>query len=577
MEMKPSPGQDTRALAALKPEGPLPEEVAAGWAALNRGEWEGARVQFQTAIARAETPEAWEGMAWAAWWLHDTASLFDARERAYRLYRQRQDYRGAARAATWLGLDYIDFKGESAVANGWLQRAHRLLEKIPQSQEHAWLMAFDAHHALMADRNPVTAQRLASEAAAISAALGITDVEMMGRALEGLALVSQGKIRDGMRLLDEATAAAAAGEIGDLQAVALTCCYLIYACERVRDYPRAAQWCDRVKEFCRRWRLSLLFAVCRTQYAGVLIWRGEWTEAEAELAAASHELSALRPALALSATARLAELRRRQGRRDEAVQLFRQVEASTAALLWRAELALDQGDAAAAIDLAERYLRRFAPESQTERAPGFDVLARALAAHGDLERAQNALRELESAAQAMATEPLQAFVAFDRGAIAARGGDHERARTAFEDAVDLFTRCGAPFETGRARLELARSLASLGRRDTAEREREAAVSALQALGVVGKPEPSLATLDAGTPAIHSSAEVAGRQPRAVGLTKRELEVLRLVAEGLSDKNIAGRLHLSEHTVHRHVSNILTKLELPSRTAAAAYAARRNLL
>lgn len=160
--------------------------------------------------------------------------------------------------------------------------------------------------------------------------------------------MSQGRIHDGMHLLDEAAAAASAGEIGDLQAVALTSCYMIYACDRVRDYPRAAQWCDRLTDFCRRWRLSMLFAVCRIQYAGVLIWRGEWAEAEREITAAARELAVIRPALGLSATARLAELRRRQGRWDEAARLFGQAEASTAALLWRAELALDQGDAAAA-------------------------------------------------------------------------------------------------------------------------------------------------------------------------------------------------------------------------------------
>ena len=568
---------DPHALAALRPDGPLADAVADGWTALQRGEWEHARAVFEAAVAREDTPAAWEGLAWAAWWLDDVAAIFDARERAYRLYRQRGDRRGAARAAMWLGADYVDFKGESAVANGWLQRAHRLLENAPQSPEHAWLTAFDGHHALMADKNPVTAQRLAREAAAISEALGITDVETLSRALEGLALVSQGKIREGMHLLDETTAAAASGEIGDLQAVSLTCCYLIYACERVRDYPRAAQWCDRVKEFCRRWRFSMLFAVCRTQYAGVLIWRGEWGDAEAELTAAARELSAIRPALALAATARLAELRRRQGRWDEAARLFEQVETSTAALLWRAELALDQGDAASAADLADRYLRRFAPESHTERAPGVDVLARARAARGELEGAGEALRQLESAAGAVATEPFKAFACFDKGLIAARAGDHEQARRAFEDAVDLFARSGAPFELGRARLELARSLAALGRREAAERERRAALSAFRALGATREADRARELPDTQEPTPHAPRPTGAVPHDPAGLTKRELEILRLIADGLSDKDIAGRLHLSEHTVHRHVSNILTKLALPSRAAAAAYAARRDLI
>lgn len=566
--------RDVHALAALRPDGPLPDAVAEGWAELNRGQWKRAHTRFKAVLARDESPEALEGLAWAAWWLDDIPALFDARERAYRLYRQRGDHRGAARTAMWLGLDYVDMRGESAVARGWLRRAHRLLENEPHSLERAWLTAFDAHHALMTEKNPVSAQKLAADAVSISETLGITDVEMLGRALEGLALVSQGKIRHGMRLLDEATAAASGGEVGDLQAVGLTCCYMIYACERIRDYPRAAQWCDRVKEFCRRWRLAMLFAVCRTQYAGVLIWRGDWAEAEAELSAAARELSAIRPALGLSATARLGELRRRQGRWDEAAQLFRQVETSTAALLWRGELALDQGDAGAAVDLAQRYLRRFAPESRTERAPGFDVLVRALAARGDLEQARDALRHLESTARTVATEPLVAAACFDRGVVAARAGDHEKARTACEDAVDVFARCAAPFELGRARLELGRSLAALGRRDAAEHEVRVAEDALRRLGAAREADRAQALLGSLSTASTEHRSAAHGGP---GLTGREFEVLRLVAQGLSDKAIAARLHLSEHTIHRHVSNILRKLDLPSRTAAATYAARHDLL
>lgn len=276
-----------------------------------------------------------------------------------------------------------------------MQRAHRLLARCPLCPEHAWLAAFDAHHALMADKDPRTAQALAEQAASIAEALGAVDAEMMGRALEGLALVSQSHVREGMRLLDETTAAVVAGEVADLQAVGLTCCYMIYACERVWDYQRAEQWCDRVVEFCRRWHFTMLWAVCRTQYAGVLIWQGAWAEAESELGTAIRDLAGIRPALTGSATVRLGELRRRQGRWEEAAHLFRQVEASPGALLGRAELALDQGDAAMAVDLAQRYLRRFAPESRTEQLPALDVLVRAWVALGDLAQAQETLARLQ--------------------------------------------------------------------------------------------------------------------------------------------------------------------------------------
>ncbi|HYM69697.1 MAG TPA: LuxR C-terminal-related transcriptional regulator [bacterium] len=561
-----------QALASLKPDGPLSDGVAEGWNALNRGEWAEARARFETALASEETGEGWEGLAWAAWWLDDTTVMMDARERAYRLYRARGDARGAARSAMWLAVDYVDLRNDTAVANGWMQRAHRLLEQHTQSPEYAWLAACDAHHALMADKNPVTAQRLATEAVSVSEALGIIDVEMVGRALEGLALVSQGQVRDGMRRLDEAAAAAVAGELADRQAISLTCCYMIFACERVRDYPRAAQWCDRVKEFCRRWRFSMLFAVCRTQYAGVLIWRGEWAQAETELTTAARELTVIRPALAFSATTRLAELRRRQGRWDEATALFQRGETSTAALLGRAELALDQGNPAIAVDCAERYLRRYAPESRTERAPGLEVLARALAALGDLERGRTVLAELEETTQAVAAEPLKAFACVARGTLAACAGDHAQARTAFEDAADLFARFGAPFELGRARMELGRALAALGRRDAAAAELRTAVTVLQNLGAAHEAERAASLLREVT--AEPTRRAAGPIAR---LTGKELEVLRLAAQGLTDKEIAARLRRSEHTIHRHVANILVRLDLPSRTAAVAYAVREGLL
>lgn len=563
---------DGRAFAALGPGGAMPDAVAAGWAALNRGDWQDARTRFVAAVAAAESPEGWEGLAWAAWWLDDTGVMFDARERAYRLYRGRGDARGAARSAMWLAVDYVDFRNDTAVANGWMQRAHRLLEDHPRSPEHAWLIVCDAHHALMADKNPVTARQLATEAVSISEALGIIDVEMLGRALEGLALVSQGQVRDGMHLLDEATAAAVGGELGDLQAIGLTCCYLIFACERVRDYPRAAQWCDRVKEFCLRWHCSVLFATCRTQYAGVLIWQGKWAEAEAELAAASRELTAIRPAMARSAAVRMAELRRRQGRREEAADLFQRAETATAALLGRAEMALDHGDPAAAVDLADRYLRRYPPEGRTERVPGLDLLARSLAAAGAVERARDVLAELEETAETVGAEPLMAFVCAARGAVAACAGDHTQARAAFEDAADLFARLGAPFEHGRARVGLARALAALHRPDASAVELRAALTVFKNLGAAREVEAAAALLSELTEAPKK------REPGPISrLTEKELEVLRLAAQGLTDKEIAARLRRSEHTIHRHVANILTKLDLPSRTAAVAYALREGVL
>ena len=166
--------------------------------------------------------------------------------------------------------------------------------------------------------------------------------------------------------------------------IGLSCCYLIAACERVRDYDRALQWCARLKVFCERWGLRPLFAVCRTQYASICMWRGTWLEAEAELTAATSELAASRPAMTADGLVRLAELRRRQGRLVEAAEMFDQAESHSLALLGRAQLAFDRDDAAGAAELAARYMRRVPAQNRTARAEGLEVLVRALVATGDL-------------------------------------------------------------------------------------------------------------------------------------------------------------------------------------------------
>src|SRR6185312_4546227 len=153
-----------------------------------------------------------------------------------------------------------------------------------------------------------------------------------------------------------------------LIAIGLASCYMIAACDRVRDYDRALQWCARLKAFCAKWGLRPLFAVCRTQYASLCLWRGTWLEAEEELRAASHEFAASRPAMTGEALVRLAELRRRQGRLVEANELFEQAGPHGLALLGRAELAFDRGDFRTAAEHAARYLRHVPTQNRTDRA-----------------------------------------------------------------------------------------------------------------------------------------------------------------------------------------------------------------
>jgi DNA-binding NarL/FixJ family response regulator len=546
----------------------------AGWAALSRGDWEGARASFEESLAEAETPEALEGMGCAGHMLNQDRLTFDARERAYRLYLERGDKSSAARIAAWLGADFLLFRGEPAVANGWLQRAHSLIDHLEPSVDHGWLAIHEGHIAVSLDEDTVKARRLAARAVELGRTFGAPELEMLGLGLEGRALVSDGELEEGMHRLDEATTVALAGEARLLYCVAWACCYLISACERVRDFDRAAQWCARVGDFCGQHEIFLL-NICRAHYASVLTWQGLWDEAESQLGAAVEGLQASRPPMVGDALARLGELRRRQGRPADAAELFARSEAHSLSLLGRAALALDRGQPSEAAELADRYLRRFPDPSRIERGAGLELAIRALARLGEDERANEALGQLREIADRGRTRPLTAAVCSSEGTLAVARGDHDAARRSFEDALDLLVASDARFDVARVRLDLAATLSALGRPDPARREVEAALAAFQELGAEGESAGAEAML--GKLCRPPVALPPGAADTPLGeLSSRELEVLSLVAEGLTNNDIAERLVLSEHTVNRHVANILRKLGLPSRAAAAALAGRHGL-
>jgi LuxR family transcriptional regulator, maltose regulon positive regulatory protein len=544
----------------------LGESVERGRDALSRGGWEEARAAFGQALERSDSAEAWEGLSWAASWLEDGAGAIRAREHAYRLYREAGDLRGAARMAIWLGDAYIDFRGEEAVARGWFARCERILEDLEPSPEHGWLAALQAAFALDSG-DTATARRLGSQARELGRAWQLTDLEMVGLATEGLALVSEGAVEEGMRCLDEATAAALGGEFEELQPACLTCCYLIYACERVRDFDRAGQWCKKVEDFTHRMRIQFVNGVCRAHYAAVLTWHGDWAQAEKVLVEARRDLASTRPFWAPEATVRLADLRRRQGRLEEAGQLFSEVEWHPLAVLGLAELALDQGRVDEALPLVERMLRQLPLENRTQRAAALELMVRAQAAKGEADAAEIQLTELREIVDAVSTEPLRAAVRFCEGVRARAAGDHDAARASLEDAVTIFRASRAPFEAARARLELAGCLAEQGESDAAVREAGAAAEALEQLGAQGEAARARELV----------ARLAGDQRPGGPLSRREVEVLRLVSDGLTDKEIAAALVLSQHTVHRHVSNIYAKLGCSTRAAAVAKAGRLDLL
>ena len=550
-----------------------------GRSALTRGDWDQAKGAFERAIADDDSPQAFEGLGLAAWWLDLAPTVFDARERAYRAYRERNDNAGAARVAIWLAWDSAAFRGEHAIASGWLQRARRLLEGVPLAPEHAFLALRSGVFALLDEGNPDEASRLAQETIRVGQSLGLTDYEMTGRALEGFAHVTAGRVPEGLRDLDEVSAAILAGDIKDYLLMGLAGCYLIGACDRIRDYDRAAQWCDRIKALCKKWGLRPLFAVCRTQYASVCMWRGEWDEAERELTAATDELSACRPGMTGEGLVRLGELQRRRGKFDEAIALFDRAVGHPLASLGRAMIAFDRGDFKATTDLADRYLRKLPRQNRTERAAALELLIRAHVENGNAPAARQTLEELNDIANQAQTDPLRASANLAAAAIAAGDGDHTKARRNLEDAIDLFQKSGAPFEVARARLELADVLGELGRADAAADEARRAIEELTPLHADQELARARAVLDRVTiPAAKSGGPSAtqARNDRG-GLTARELEVLRLISRGLSNQAVAERLFISEHTVHRHVANTLMKLNVPSRSAAVAHAARLGLL
>ena len=538
---------------------------AAGHEALRRGDWSAAADAFAAVLEVEETADALEGYARARWWQDDVAAAIDARERAYALRRRRGDTLEATFDAALLAWDHGAMRGADAVAQGWLLRARRLADALPPHGALAWLSLIEASFHISTDAGEVL--RLSSEAEQLARTHGALDVEMTARTLRGLALVTLGRLGEGLALLDEGAAAASSGELVDPLAIGSCHCNMIIACERARDFDRVAQWCERLEAYAERTGQRPVLGLCRAHRGTVRTVAGDWAGAEQDLTWAAATLVDVRPPLAAYAAARLAELRRRQGRTREAHALLDHADGDALGALGRAALAFDDGDLTVALGQLDRYLGRTAGNAPLEGAAAWELLVPVHLGRGESDAAGTAYECLAEVAAIVDAPPFLAAERLAAARLALDGGDHDRAVRAADEAVERFAGTGLPWEAAEARVELARALSTGGRDDAARGEAERAAAELTALGA------TVAADRARTVARSLGARPTGR----AGLTRRELEVLGLVAGGLSNRQIADELVVSEHTVHRHVANVFTKLGVSSRAAAVAAAADQHLL
>lgn len=516
-------------------------------ALLAKGEWLLARNALVEQTQRRASAHGLELLGLACWHLSDAAGTFEAREHAYQLYREEKDDVSAARIALQLAWDCELFRGESAIAQGWLGRAARLLEGKPPCVEQARLLVREAMRALRA-QEPDTALELTKKAAALSKKLKSVDLEMQSIALHGLLQVTQGEVAAGMRLLDEAGAALIANEVNDHEAYGDIGCWVITANIRVRELQRAAEWCERVREFCNQWDDQLLLSACRGLYCEVLIWRGAWDEAERELSKLGAEGSASAPGVRTDAKARLGVLLQRRRRFKEAKAALEPLQSHPLAAIALAELDLESGRPQDAADRLSRELQRLSPSSGLQRLPALEALVHAQAQLKSGDRGAAVAREL--AALGEKVPAISASVLRAKGRVALANERAAEARGFLEDAIAGFSTAGAPYEVALCQLELSQALGSSGDELGARRLKKEARRTLETLGVSDEAPP------------------AQKSP----LSERERSVLKLIAAGEAIKDIAVTLELGEHAVHRHLADILRKLNVPNRAAAVAWAA-----
>lgn len=505
-----------------------------------------------------------ELLATAAYMLGRQDEFYEALEHAHQAHLNGGEPLLAARCAFWIGINLVQ-QGEMARASGWLGRARRLVEREGgDSVEQGYLLVptmFEREARGDLDGAIATA----AEAARIGERFGDPDLVALAVHGQGHLMITKGEVREGLALVDEAMLSVSTGELSPIPS-GIVYCGVILACRAAYELRRAAEWTAALTKWCDEQPDMVAFTGrCLVHRTEIMHLRGAWAEALAEARRAGERcVQGNNPRAAGEASYLQGEVHRLLGDFADAEDAYRE-----ASQLGRepqpglALLRLAQGDSAAAMTMVRRALAE--STERPDRAALLPAMVEIMLSNGEADEARAACDELDEMATAYDAGMVNAAAARARGAVLLAEGHAERALVALRRASEGWQELDAPYETARARALVARACRDLGDSDAAEMEFDAAREAFTALGAA----PALAEIDA----LHAPA--AARDTH--GLTARELEVLRMIARGQTNKAIAADLVLSERTIERHVSNIFAKLGVSTRSAATAFAYEHELV
>lgn len=503
-----------------------------------------------------------ETLSWCAVLTGRDERFFAISERLYNAHRDAGRDQAAARAAFWIAFRLVTL-GEMGRASGWMSRAQRLVDGADEDcAVRGWLKLPVAHrHLAMGDND--AAHDVAAEAAAIGDRFGDADLTAFARNLQGRALMRRGDVEAGLALVDEAMVSASSGELSPF-IMGLVYCTVIATCHQVFAFDRAREWTSVLAQWCDEQPELLTFTrTCLVHRAEIMELGGAWRESLAEVRRATARFAREADPQALGAAHyQAAEIHRLRGELSEAEEAYCEAhrhgrEPQPGLALLR----LAQGRTEAAAAALHRVLA--ATSAPLSRARFLPAQVEVMLAAGDLDGADTAASELSAIAERFGTDVLDALAAHARGAVSLAGGDARSASNLLRRAFEVWQRLGAPYRAAQIRVALGHSFGALGDKEGKQLELEAARRVFEDLGAM----PELRRMDA----------IDQAPPATCGLSPRELEVLRHVAEGMTNKAIGVALHVSERTVDRHVSNIFVKLEVSSRAAATAFAYEHGLV